>query len=542
MHIDISKNSKYRRALLRESYREDGKVKKRTIANLSKCTDEVIDALQFALKNAGRLSSLSDMSQVEISHGKSVGAAFTAVEIARRTGVIEALGSDKQGKLALWQIAGRLINQGSRLSAVRLHQTHALAEAIGIEKGFNEDDLYKNLAWLAENQDVIEDSLFKNRYQGQKVDMFLYDVTSSYLEGNCNQLAAYGYNRDGKKGKMQIVIGMLCDNAGEPVSAQVFSGNTSDVSTFSDQVRKTADRFDCRRVTFVGDRGMIKSAQKEQLEQADFSYITALTRKQIETLEKKGVIDRSLFDDEICEVETDGLRYILRRNPCRAYDIAQTRESKQSKIEKLVKDKNQYLADHPRASVDVAIKHINERIEKLGCKWLGVQAADRGITLSVDCDMLKELSRFDGCYVITTNLPAEAATAQQVHEHYKDLAKVERAFRESKTGHLELRPIYVRTEASTRGHVFVVMLAYLLRRYLEKAWDKIDVTMEEGLNCLSTLSSVGICQAGGVKIEQIPTPTGLCGELLDALNFTLPDKIVSKKVNVSTKTKTRKRR
>jgi len=527
--------------LLRESYREDGKVKKHTIANLSKCTDEVIDALQFALKNAGRLSSLSDMSQVEISHGKSVGAAFAAAEIARRTGVIEALGSDKQGKLALYQVLSRLIDQGSRLSAVRLHQTHALAEAIGIEKGFSEEDLYKNLAWLAENQDVIEDCLFKKRYHGQKVDMFLYDVTSSYLEGCHNELAAYGYNRDGKKGKMQVVIGLLCDNEGDPVSVQVFSGNMSDVSTFGDQVKKTALRFDCQRVTFVGDRGMIKSAQKEQLEQADFSYITALTRKQIETLEKSGVIDRSLFDDEICEVETDGIRYILRRNPCRAYDIAQTRESKQSKIEKLVKDKNQYLADHPGASVDAAIKHINERIEKLGCKWLGLQTSRREITLSVDCDILKELSRFDGCYVITTNLPVEAATAQQVHLHYKDLAKVERAFRESKTGHLELRPIYVRTEASTRGHVFVVMLAYLLRRYMEKAWDRIDVTMEEGLSCLSTLSSVGICEAGGVKIEQIPTPTGLCGELLKALNFTLPDKIVSSNINVSTKMKTRKR-
>lgn len=542
MHIDISKNGKYRRALLRESYRKDGKVKKRTIANLSQCSDKVIDALQFALKNADRLSSLCDMSKVEMSHGKSVGAVYTAVEIANRTGILEALGSSRQGKLALWQIVSRLIEQGSRLSAVRLHQTHALAEAIGIDTGFNEDDLYKTLAWLADNQGVIEDCLFKKRCHGQKIDMFLYDVTSSYLEGCCNQLAAYGYNRDGKKGKMQIVIGLLCDQYGEPVSVQAFSGNTSDVSTFSDQIRKTADRFDCQRVTFVGDRGMIKSAQKQQLEQVDFSYITALTRKQIETLEKTGIIDRSLFDDKICEIEKDSLRYILRRNPCRAHDIAETRKSKQAKIEKLVKDKNQYLADHPKSNVGVALKHVNQRIEKLECKWLCAQAADREITMLVDSDMLTELGALDGCYVITTNLPKDAATSQQVHSHYKDLAKVERAFRESKTGHLELRPIYVRTEASTRGHVFVVMLAYILRRYLEKAWDKIDVTMEEGLSCLATLSSVGVCVAGGIKIEQVPTPAGLCKELLEAIGFTLPAKIVSNNVNVSTKVKMRKRR
>ncbi len=541
MHIDISKTGKYKRALLRESYREDGKVKKRTIVNLSQCPDEVIEALQFALKNADKLSTLCDMSKVELSHGKSVGAAYTAVEIAKRTGILDALGSSRQGKLALWQVVSRLIEQGSRLSAVRLHQTHALAQAIGIDRGFCEDDLYGNLAWLAENQEVIEDCLFKSRYHGQKVDMFLYDVTSSYLEGCCNELAAYGYNRDGKKGKMQIVIGLLCDNEGEPVSVQVFSGNTSDVSTFSDQIKKTADRFDCQRVTFVGDRGMIKSAQKQQLEQVGFSYITALTSKQIETLEKAGVIDRSRFDDEIFEIKKDCLRYILRRNSCRAYDIAEMRKSKQSKIEKLIEDKNQYLANHSKSNVDVALKNINQRIEKLACKWLGAQADDRKVTLLVDCDMLTELEILDGCYVITTNLPQEAATAQQVHSHYKDLAKVERAFRESKTGHLELRPIYVHTEASTRGHVFVVMLAYILRRYLEKAWDKIDVTMEEGLNCLSTLSSVAVCEAGGIKIEQIPTPTGLCGELLETLDFTLPSKIVRSNVNVSTKVKTRKR-
>lgn len=541
MHIDISKKSKYRRALLRESYREDGKVKKRTIANLSKCTDEVIDALQFALKNAGKLSKLSDASETKVSHGKSVGAAFTAVEVAKRTGILEALGSSRQGKLALWQVVSRLIDQGSRLSSVRLHQSHTLAEAVGIEKGFCEDDLYRNLAWIAQNQDMIEDSLFNRRAKCQDVDMFLYDVTSSYLEGRCNELAAYGYNRDGKKGKMQIVIGLLCDNQGEPVSVQVFAGNSADVSTFSEQVKKTAERFNCSRVTFVGDRGMIKSAQKQQLEDADFNYITALTRRQIETLEKKGVIDRSLFDDDICEVEKDSVRYILRRNPCRAYDTANTRKQKQSKIESLVLSKKNYLAEHPAARVDVALRHINEKIEKLGCKWLCVQADDREISLIADNAVLDELCSLDGCYVITTNLPKQTACAEQIHKHYKDLAKVERAFRESKTGHLELRPVYVRKEASTRGHVFVVMLAYIMRRYLDVAWEKIDATTEEGLSCLATLSSVKLCHAGGVKIEQIPAATGLCGELLEAINYSLPEKIVSKNVNVSTKVKTRKR-
>jgi len=547
MYIDIAKSGKYKRVLLRESYRENGKVKKRTVANISHCQDEVVMALQIALRNVDKMEAvLNGQVEAGLCHGKSVGAVFTAVEIARRIGIAESLGRGRQADLAFWQIVARLIEQGSRLSAVRLGEVHALAEAIGLEKGFCEDDLYKNLAWLADNQEKIEDRLFKNSKNSRKdhaeqIDLFLYDVTSSYLEGTHNELGAYGYNRDGKKGKMQIVIGLLCDKKGEPVSVQVFSGNTSDVTTFGDQIKKVATRFGCQRVTFVGDRGMIKSAQKADLAGADFNYITALTRKQIESLEKKGVIQLGLFDEKLCEVEKDSQRYILRRNPCRAEDIAETRSSKKESIAKLVRKKNEYLSEHPGAKVEIALRDINQKIEKLNCSWLRVESQGREIVILTDADMLMELSRLDGCYVITTNLPAAVISAEDAHACYKDLSKVERAFRESKTGHLELRPIYVRTEKSTRGHVFVVMLAYLLRRELERAWDKIDVTMEEGLNCLATLSSVEMCQANGVAIERVPAPQGLCGKLLDALKLSLPDKIFRRKLKVSTKTKTRKR-
>ena len=546
MYVDISKSGKYRRVLLRESYRKNGVVKKKTVANISHCSDETVQALQIALRN---VDSLSDIVQnppgASCGHGKAVGAVFAAVEVARRIGIVDALGSGFQGQLALWQIISRLIEQGSRLSAVRMGEVHALVEAIDLGKGFCEDDLYVNLAWLAENQAEIEDRLFES-YQGQgsgrEVDLFLYDVTSSYLEGKYNELGAYGYNRDGKKGKMQIVIGLLCDKNGEPVSVQVFSGNTSDVTTFGDQIEKVAGRFGCERVTFVGDRGMIKSGQKADLQAVDFNYITAMTRRQIETLEKNGVIQLGLFDNNLCEIEKDSQRYILRRNPCRANEIAETRSSKDRKIQKLVCDKNEYLSGHRRAKVAVAIREIEQKIDKLKCKYLSVKFSGREIELVTDDAMLAELSRLDGCYVITTDLPMAAISASDVHRCYKDLAKVERAFRQSKTGHLELRPIYVRKEESTRGHVFVVMLAYMLRRELERAWDEIDVTMEEGMGCLSTLSSIIFCQADGLTIERIPTPTGLSAKLLDALNYSLPEKIVRKNLKVSTKKKTRNKR
>jgi len=542
MYVDISKSGKYKRVLLRESYRENGKVKKRTVANISHCQDDVVTALQVALRNVDKMPDvLNGQADVGLCHGKSVGAVFAAVEIARRIGIVKALGRCRQADLGLWQIVARLIEQGSRLSAVRLHEVHALVEAIGLRKGFSENDLYKNLAWLADNQAKIEDCLFKN-HADEQIDLFLYDVTSSYLEGTHNELGAYGYNRDGKKGKMQIVIGLLCDKKGEPVSVQVFSGNTSDVTTFGDQIKKVATRFGCRRVTFVGDRGMIKSTQKADLEGVNFNYITALTRKQIETLEKKGVIQLGMFDENLCEVEKDSQRYILRRNPYRAEDIAATRSSKEDSIGKLVRKKNEYLSKHSGAKVEIALRDINQKIERLNCSWLSAGSKSREIVLLTDADLLIELSRLDGCYVITTNLPAAVISAKEAHGCYKDLSKVERAFRESKTGHLELRPIYVRTEKSTRGHVFVVMLAYLLRRELERAWDKIDVTMEEGLSCLATLSSVEMCHADGVTVERIPAPKGLCAKLLDALKYSLPAKIVRRRLKVSTKTKIRKRR
>ncbi len=382
---------------------------------------------------------------------------------------------------------------------------------------------------------------------------------SSYLEGKHNELAAYGYNRDGKKGKLPIVIGLLCDQAGEPVSVQVFSGNTSDVTTFGAQIKKAARRFGCRRVTFVGDRGMIKSTQKENLAEVDFNYITALTRKQIETLEKKGTIQLGMFDEEICEVEKDSVRYILRRNPHRAADLAETRSSKEASVEKLLRKKNVYLSEHPRAQVETALREVKLKIEKLKCGWLQVTAdADekaetetetetetgkksRCLYLQKDEAKRLELSRLDGCYVITTDLPRAAVCAQDVHAYYKDLSKVERAFRESKTGHLELRPIHVRKEKSTRGHVFAVMLAYLLRRELERAWDKIDVTMEEGLDCLATLSSVKVGELEGLSIERIPEASGRNKELLAGLAYDLPQTIVRRGMDVSTRTKTRKR-
>jgi transposase len=547
MHIVENKSKQgkkiYQSVLLRESYREDGKVKKRTTANLSHCSPEEISAIKLALKYKDDLSNLVHLDDdVKLQEGLSVGAVWVLYQIAKRIGIEDALGRDFHGKLSLWQVIARVIDQGSRLSAVRLAQVHAACDILGITRGFTEDNLYENLARMADNQEEVEKRLFSTRRGKESVEIFLYDVTSSYLEGEENFFGEYGYNRDGKKGKKQIVIGLLCDEYGDPVSVEVFSGNIQDPKTFAPQVRKIAERFGCRRVTFVGDRGMIKSAQIEQLPEG-FHYITAITKPQICSMIQKGVIQLDLFDTDICEVEEEGVRYILRCNPIRAEELGRNRLSKRTRIEKLTVEKNLYLKEHPRAKVATGIKEITGKIKQLKVdKWLRLQSQDRILTLEVDEECLKRDSDLDGCYAIKTDIPKSAADKQIIHDRYKDLMLVEKVFRNCKTTFLEVRPVFVRTEKSTRGHVLTVMLAYMIVRYIQQAWNKMNLTVEEGLRQLSTLTSIEMKIKNQKSVLKIPRPREQSANLLKVLGIKMPTALPHKEVSVVTKTKLPERR
>jgi hypothetical protein len=460
-----SSNGKtYQSIYLRESYRDGPHVRKRDIANLTHCDPKEVAAIELALKFKGDLSALGSLDHIHLRQGLSVGAVWTVYQVARRRGIDTALGHDFAGQLALWQVLARVLDQGSRLSAVRLAQVHAACDVLGIRRGFDENDLYANLSWLSQQQKHIEDRLFASR-KGHKPELFLYDVTSSYLEGQDNALGAYGYNRDGKKGKKQIVIGLLCDEQGEPVSTEVFQGNTQDPATFASQVNKAKDRFGCERVTFVGDRGMIKSGQIRDLEQAGFHYITAITKPQIRTLLQAGVLQMDLFDVELCEVSQAGVRYVLRRNPLRAEELSASRADKKASVERVRDNWDRYLREHPRARTSTAERSVRAKIAQLKLDaWLTVEVEGRSLQLRVNQPALEEISRLDGCYVLKTDLPQSAATKKVIHDRYKDLAEVEQAFRQCKTAHLEARPIYVRTAEHTRGHVLVVMLSDYRRR------------------------------------------------------------------------------
>ena len=227
---------------------------------------------------------------------------------------------------------------------------------------------------------------------------------------------------------------MLFRSHGDPVSVEVFAGNTQDVKTFGSQVRKVAIRFGCEKVTFVGDRGMIKTTQIKEIEEG-LHYITAITKAQVDSLIKQGHIQLSMFENELCEIQTpDGVRYILRKNPVRAEELSNNRLSKRRNIEQALINKNIYLSAHPRANILIAEKEISKKIKQLKVdKWLTIHIDGRMLNLSADEDALKELSHLDGCYVIKTDLPEPAANKETVHGRYRDLALVEQAFRTCKT-------------------------------------------------------------------------------------------------------------
>jgi hypothetical protein len=549
--------------LLRESYRKNGRVKNRTLANLSRLPPEAIEALKAVLRcpgngaagpaggattsaaAAGAPAASVPPPTVRIEQGLSIGAVATVYQVAQRLGIARVLGTSRQGKLALWQVIARVIQPGSCLAAVRLAREHAACDLLKLHSSLCEDDLYRNLAWLSDRQLALEKALLRQRRATAPalLELFLYDVTSSYLEGEHNALGAFGYCRDNKKGKQQVVVGLLTDAQGEPISVEVFQGNTQDVTTLTEQVRKLAHEFGCRRITLVGDRGMIKQLGIEKLQQADFYFISAITKAQIETLLQDDVLQLDLFDESLCEVTVPtpradaveqppsatpaprDLRYVLRRNPVRAQELAQSRQAKKAAVEQRLRERNAKLAASPRTQLAVARRTLVSYIAKLRLQSrlkVRKQRGQRQLYLVEDDAAKQAQSQLDGCYVIRTDLPTQAADSQTVHDRYRALAQVEQGFRTCKTVHLEMRPWFVTCEASTRGHALVVMLAYKIVRHLASCWRSFDMEVVEALAALKQITLDTVTLAGQPACQHVPTPRAELSRLLEAAEITLP--------------------
>ena len=263
----------------------------------------------------------------------------------------------------------------------------------------------------------------------------------------------------------------MTDSNGEPLSIEVFRGNTADPRTCSARIEEIKKQFGSKTITLVGDRGMIKGSQIEAVINQGWNYITAITKSQIEKLLRTGVFQLELFDEDVHEIIDQGVRYVVRRNPLRAEELQETRLNKIKKLQEIAIDKTAYLAKHTRAKEDTIQNHLDKQAEKLKIKDLiEIKITNRIVTISVNKETLEEAKQLDGCYVIKTNITdAEKLTAQEIHDRYCDLTQVEWAFRTMKTTFLENRPIYHRKESRTRAVCFISMLAYKIAREISKS-------------------------------------------------------------------------
>jgi hypothetical protein len=528
----------YESVLLRESYRENGKVKNRTLANLSKSSKNEIEAIQFALKNKDNLKTLSQ-APVQIFQGKSIGSVFILNKIAERLGITKALGNSFHAKLTLWLVFARIIEQGSRLSAVRLDPIYDIASIIKLNRGFDENDFYESLHWVAKNQKDVENYLFQLRKYSDQ--FYWYDVTSSYFEGTQNALAAYGHNRDKKKRKKQIVVGLLTINDGMPISVEAFAGNTQDTQTFQSQLEKLKSRFGCKNVILIGDRGMIRKKQKLLAKEYGYKFITALTLPEVNSLLNAGCLTIEHFKAELQSFCVENTRYIYRRNPGRAEETQRQRQERLATAQKRVDQENAKLRLKPKTSAHLSKYRTKKYLARLCInEWVDVYINKRELHLRIDQEKLNERAKFDGCYVWTTELGKEEATDREVYDRYKDLKHVEDDFRTFKTNFLEIRPIHVRTPGSTKGHLFITMLAHMIVRELRGAWCDMNITVQEGLRLLSLICQNSIRCSDNININMISEPSKEASILLEALNIKLPKTIEIAQVRVVTRHQTKK--
>jgi transposase len=515
--------------LLREAFREGGKVKNRTLANLSHWPSERIEALRRALRGDFDQAALADPPAL----GPIFGLLYALKWVADELGITAALGKTLLGKLALFLVLARLAHRGSRLSAVRWAQDHAVEEVLALP-AFDEEDLYRALDDLCARQNKIEAALYARylRQHPQPPRMFLYDITSSYLEGEQNELGEFGYNRDGKKGKLQIVLGLLTDAEGEPLAVRVFAGNTADPATVVEQIRILREQFQVQEFVFVGDRGMVKSKGIQALQQANLRYITALTDPQIRRLLSEKILQLELFAEQICEVEGDGVRYVLRKNEKEATRERLRLEDKLRKLEAKIAARNEQVNSQPRCQPGAGLRQLQV--------WAGRHKVDGLVELKLEGHTLvcqrheEKIARaleLAGCYVVTTDVGTQSMTAQEVHDSYMNLQKVERDFRAMKTGLLEVRPVFVRKESRTRGHVFCCMLALRLSRAMERRlrekFGTTDsnphaLTLSDALAALSSLCLLHYRVNEKTTVTKLPQPTANQKHILEALGVSLP--------------------
>lgn len=457
--------------LLREGYRENGKVKNRTLANLSSLPMDTVDAIRRVLKGE-KLVGLDDLFQTVSSakHGHVKGV-MLAME---RLGFAKLIAShpSRERDLVLAMVASRILSPSSKLATQRTWKDTTLPHMLDLD-GACEDDLYAAMDWLLARQDKIEKKLAGRHLR--EGGLVLYDLSSSYFEGSKCPLAKLGYNRDGVKGKPQVNYGLLTDERGCPVSVSVFEGNVSDPKTLLPAVEKVRERFGIEELVLVGDRGMISQKQIDGLEKMNgVAWITALKTGAIRKLVDGGSLQLGLFDERNlfeCEhPEFPGERLVACRNSELAKLRAHKRQSLLDATTKLLAKVSSMVGHGKLKTVQAIGVRVGKVVDKYKvAKHFVLDIGEGTFDFRIDAESVEHEAALDGIYVVRTSLPKSRMSADDAVRSYKKLSQVERAFRSLKTIDLKVRPIFHHDEGRVRAHIFLCMLAYYVEWHMKEA-------------------------------------------------------------------------
>ena len=526
-HLDIQMHRKNPYGLLRNSYREDGKVKKETICRFIGLSLDQLRMMQAAIR--GETVMKGDF---KITQSREYGASFACIALMKILGLhtdIFSRPSEEWVRSCLAMIAGRLVYAGSKLSLSHCGSYSALWEICGVNDDIDVNTYcYEAMDKLFDRQDAIQRKL-AGKYLSDGA-LVLYDITSCYLEGEYahSELVDFGYNRDRKRGHEQIVISLLCTKEGCPVAVEVLRGNTKDETTVLKKIKEIKEKYGLEKVIFVGDRGMVTQAKYEEIDHEFVKVISALSHSAIQALLEKGTIKLGLFDEaKIVEVIDGKTRYCLCKNPDMAAKEAATR---QALLKKTTETLDEIIASKRKTKNSKEIragKVVNKY--KMG-KFIIFEGEGKGLTYRLDKAKIEREASLDGCYIIFTDVAPADMTAVETVENYKRLMQVEQAFRKMKTVRLEIRPVYHKTDDRIKCHVFICMLAYYvmwnMNQRLKPLFDadgggpERKYTFNYVIECLKSIrkETVEVC---GVKSSVITTPNEEHSRILQLLGVTI---------------------
>jgi transposase len=473
MHIHVVPNrGSPPTVLLRESYREGSKVGKRTLANLSSLSTAQIEAIRAALRG----QALQPVAQcLEITASRAHGHVQATALTMQRLGLAGLIASkpSRERDLVLAMIASRIVAAHTKLATTRWWHTTTLAEDFGVADA-DEDDLYAAMDWLLARQGAIQKKLAARHLSPG--GLVLYDLSSSYFEGNCCPLAKLGYSRDGKKGLLQVNYGLLTDARGCPVAVSVHEGNVADSQTLLPEVKRLREDFGIEQLVMVGDRGMISNKAIDEMRESDgIGWITALKSVSIRALVDQGHLQLGLFDErnlvELSSPEYPGERLVACRNP----ELAKLRTHKREELLVATEANLEKIKARVDALKLVGRDEIGLRVGKVVnqykvAKHFDLTIGENTFTFARKTDAIAAEAALDGIYIIRTSVPPTKMDAADCVRNYKSLANVERAFRSLKTIDLKVRPIHHRTADRVRAHIFLCMLAYYVEWHMREAW------------------------------------------------------------------------